>query len=212
MVATREPQARRELSTGPAGLAAKALASWPRCPLRCLRAFSPGPNSRWRNSHVICSVDPAHYWCPRRGFTIGASGLAIAQFGMSGPGSQLGMPQYMRAELKPSLSSAPMKGVYVAKGTFKLHLGKPNAPRAQTALGKDAHGGKKWLVDPLPTAGKLALVPFAAGLLCAPPHLAPQLRQTTLRRRKRATALAPCHACCARGAALQGARTKRIRD
>ena len=34
------------------------------------------------------------------GFTVGASSLAIANFGMSGPGSQLGMPQYMRAEFK----------------------------------------------------------------------------------------------------------------
>jgi hypothetical protein len=34
------------------------------------------------------------------GFTLGASSLAIAQFGMSGPGSQLGMPQYMKADSK----------------------------------------------------------------------------------------------------------------
>jgi hypothetical protein len=40
------------------------------------------------------------------GFTIGVSGLATANFGMSGPGSQLGMPQYMKAD---SLRKAPMK-------------------------------------------------------------------------------------------------------
>src|SRR5262245_56731562 len=30
------------------------------------------------------------------GIAIGAAGVALADFGMSGPGSQLGMPQYMR--------------------------------------------------------------------------------------------------------------------
>src|SRR5262249_15148690 len=34
------------------------------------------------------------------GFTIGVSALAVADFGMSGPGSQLGMPQYMKADSK----------------------------------------------------------------------------------------------------------------
>jgi len=47
------------------------------------------------------------------GFTIGASSLAIANFGMSGPGSQLGMPQYMRAESKAVAELGDHEGVYV---------------------------------------------------------------------------------------------------
>jgi hypothetical protein len=95
------------------------------------------------------------------GFTIGASSLAIAQFGMSGPGSQLGMPQYMRAESKAIAELGDHEGVYVDKGTFKLHLGKPKAIPAADALGKGAHevangaiiyrsGGKLYLVDGTP--------------------------------------------------------------
>jgi hypothetical protein len=95
------------------------------------------------------------------GFTLGASSLAIANFGMSGPGSQLGMPQYMRAESKAVAELADHEGVFVDKGTFKLHLGKPKATPSPDALGKGAHevangaiiyrsGGKLYLVDGTP--------------------------------------------------------------
>jgi len=95
------------------------------------------------------------------GFTVGASSLAIANFGMSGPGSQLGMPQYMRAESKAVAELGDHEGVYVDKGTFKLHLGKPKATPSADALGKGAHevangaiiyrsGGKLYLVDGTP--------------------------------------------------------------
>ena len=96
------------------------------------------------------------------GFTIGASSLAIANFGMSGPGSQLGMPQYMKAESKAVAELGDHEGVFVDKGTFKLHLGKPKGttPTAD-ALGKGAQevangaiiyrsGGKLYLVDAMP--------------------------------------------------------------
>ena len=96
------------------------------------------------------------------GFVLGVSSLAIADFGMSGPGSQLGMPQYMRAESKAVAELADHEGVYVDRSTFKLHLGKPKggAPTA-AALGKGAHevangaiiyrsGGKLYLVDGTP--------------------------------------------------------------
>jgi hypothetical protein len=95
------------------------------------------------------------------GATIGASGLAIAQFGMSGPGSQLGMPQYMKAETTAVAELANNEGVYVDKTTFKLHMGKPKASPPPDALGKGAHevangaiiyrsGGKLYLVDATP--------------------------------------------------------------
>src|SRR5262245_9159219 len=95
------------------------------------------------------------------GFTIGASGLAIAEFGMSGPGSQLGMPQYMKAESNAVAQLGDHEGVYVDKSTFKLHLGKPKATPPADALGKGAHevsngaiiyrsGGKLYLVDGTP--------------------------------------------------------------
>ena len=96
------------------------------------------------------------------GFTIGASGLAVAEFGMSGPGSQLGMPQYMRAESKAVAQLGDHEGIYVDKSSFGLHMGKPKgaAPTAD-ALGKGAHevsngaiiyrsGGKLYLVDGTP--------------------------------------------------------------
>jgi hypothetical protein len=95
------------------------------------------------------------------GFTIGASSLAIAQFGMSGPGSQLGMPQYMRAETKAVAELGDHQGVYVDKATYKLHLGKPKANPTAEDLGKGGHevtngaiiyrsGGKLYLVDGTP--------------------------------------------------------------
>ena len=96
------------------------------------------------------------------GFTIGASSLAIANFGLSGPGSQLGMPQYMKAETKAVAQLGDHEGVYVDKSTFNLHLGKPKgATPAADALSKGAHevsngaiiyrsGGKLYLVDGMP--------------------------------------------------------------
>ncbi len=95
------------------------------------------------------------------GFTLGASGLAIANFGMSGPGSQLGMPQYMRAESKAVAELGDHEGVYVDKTTYKLHMGKPKASPSADALAKGAHevsngaiiyrsGGKLFLVDGTP--------------------------------------------------------------
>jgi hypothetical protein len=98
------------------------------------------------------------------GFSIGASSLAIANFGMSGPGSQLGMPQYMRAEAKAVAELGDHEGVYVDKGTFKLHLGKSKGTPTADALSKGAHevtngaiiyrsGGKLYLVDGMPDRG-----------------------------------------------------------
>jgi len=100
------------------------------------------------------------------GFTIGASSLAIANFGLSGPGSQLGMPQYMKAETKAVAQLGDHEGVYVDKSTFNLHLGKPKgATPTADALGKGAHevsngaiiyrsGGKLYLVDGMPDRGE----------------------------------------------------------
>jgi hypothetical protein len=95
------------------------------------------------------------------GFSVGASSLAIAQFGMSGPGSQLGMPQYMRAESKSVAQLGDHEGVYVDKSAFNLHLGKPKAIPTAEVLGKGAHqvsngaiiyrsGGNLYLVDATP--------------------------------------------------------------
>ena len=95
------------------------------------------------------------------GFTIGASGLAIAQFGMSGPGSQMGMPSYMKADSNPLAELGNNEGVYVNKSTFKLHMGKPKANPALESLKKGAHevangaiifrhDGKLYLVDATP--------------------------------------------------------------
>lgn len=95
------------------------------------------------------------------GFTIGVSGLATANFGMSGPGSQLGMPQYMKADSNAVAELGNNEGVYVDKTTFKLHMGKPKAIPASEALSKGAHevstgaiifrnDGKLYLVDAKP--------------------------------------------------------------
>jgi hypothetical protein len=95
------------------------------------------------------------------GFTVGASGLAIANFGMSGPGSQLGMPQYMKADSNAVAELGNNEGVYVDKATFKLHMGKPKAIPASEVLAKGAHevssgaiifrnDGKLYLVDAKP--------------------------------------------------------------
>jgi hypothetical protein len=95
------------------------------------------------------------------GFSLGASGFAVAQFGMSGPGSQLGMPQYMRAESQAIAELGDHEGVYVNRTTYKLHLGKPKGNPATEALTKGGHevsngaiiyrsGGKLYLVDGTP--------------------------------------------------------------
>ena len=63
------------------------------------------------------------------GFVITASGFAIGQ--MSGPGSQLGMPAYMKGDAKALAELGNSEGVYVEKGTFKLHIGKGEATADQ---------------------------------------------------------------------------------
>jgi hypothetical protein len=95
------------------------------------------------------------------GFTVGVSGLAVADFGMSGPGSQLGMPQYMKADSKAIAELGNNEGVYVDKTTFKLHMGKPKAIPSLEVLAKGAqevttgaiifrHDGKVYLADAKP--------------------------------------------------------------
>jgi hypothetical protein len=95
------------------------------------------------------------------GFTVGASGFATADFGMSGPGSQLGMPQYMKSDANALAELGNNEGIYVDKTTFKLHMGKPKANPTSDALAKGAHevssgaiiyrhDGKLYLVDGKP--------------------------------------------------------------
>jgi hypothetical protein len=96
------------------------------------------------------------------GFTVAASGLAVAQqWGLTGPGSQLGMPQWMRAESKAVAELGNNEGIYVDKNTFKLHLGKPkdhpNAEALREGAKEVAHGaiifrsdGKLYIVDGKP--------------------------------------------------------------
>jgi len=121
----------------------------------------PCHHSKWRTRMSLARSTLPIIGAAVLGFTIGASGLAIAEFGMSGPGSQLGMPQYMRAESKAVAELGDHEGVYVDKGTFKLHLGKPKAIPNADSLGKGAHevangaiiyrsGGKLYLVDGTP--------------------------------------------------------------
>jgi hypothetical protein len=93
------------------------------------------------------------------GFALGASGYAIAQ--MSGPGSQLGMPMYMKgADAVAELANN--EGVFVDRTTFKLHLGKPKGdPLSEikrTGAKEVAQGaiifrsdGKLYIVDAKPT-------------------------------------------------------------
>ena len=92
------------------------------------------------------------------GVAIGASGFAIAQqWGMSGPGSSLGMPQYMKGEAKALAELGNTEGVYVEKGTFKLHMGKGEVTAdkiAKMGAKEVAHGAiifrsgdKLYLVD-----------------------------------------------------------------
>ena len=70
---------------------------------------------------------------------LGISGLTAAQFGLSGPGSQLGMPQYMRAETKPMVELQNNEGIYVNKSTFSVHMGKPKTAVPTEALKNAAH-------------------------------------------------------------------------
>jgi hypothetical protein len=74
------------------------------------------------------------------GLAIGASGVAIGQqWGMSGPGSQLGMPSYMKGAPTAVAELGNNQGVYVEKGNFRIHLGKGDA----TAEHLDKTGAKK---------------------------------------------------------------------
>jgi hypothetical protein len=70
---------------------------------------------------------------------LGASGLAAAQFGLTGPGSQLGMPQYMRSESKPMVELQNNEGIYINNKTFSVHMGKPKATVPTEALRQAAH-------------------------------------------------------------------------
>ena len=93
------------------------------------------------------------------GFALGASGYAIAQ--TWGPGSQLGMPMYMKgADAVAELANN--EGVFVDKTTFKLHLGKPKGDPAaeitRTGAKEVSQGaiifrsdGKLYIVDAKPT-------------------------------------------------------------
>ena len=75
------------------------------------------------------------------GFAIGASGFAIAQqWGMSGPGSQLGMPSYMKGAPTGLAELQNGDAVFVENGTFKLHLGKGETPPARMGAQEVAHG------------------------------------------------------------------------
>jgi hypothetical protein len=95
------------------------------------------------------------------GFMLGATGLAIAQFGMSGPSSQLGMPQYMKPDTQAVAELGNNEGVYVDRATFKLHMGKPKGnPTSEilrTGAKEVANGaiifrsdGKLYIVDAKP--------------------------------------------------------------
>jgi hypothetical protein len=93
------------------------------------------------------------------GFAIAASGFAVGQqWGLSRPGPQLGMPQFMRgADAKGLVELGNNEGVYVDKGTFKLSLGKGDTSADQISkMGAKevAHGAiifrsgdKLYLVD-----------------------------------------------------------------
>ena len=68
------------------------------------------------------------------GLAIGAPGAAIGQqWGMSGPGSQLGMPSYMKGAPTGLAELGNGDAVFVENGTFKLHLGKGETPPDQIA-------------------------------------------------------------------------------
>jgi len=92
------------------------------------------------------------------GLTMGAAGIALGQqWGMSGPGSQLGMPSYMNGQAQDLVALGDNQGVFVDKGTFKLHLGNGTPTTEQIAKmgAKEVengaiifrHGGKLYIVD-----------------------------------------------------------------
>jgi hypothetical protein len=57
------------------------------------------------------------------------AGFAVGQqFGLSGPGSQLGMPQYMRGGTPTALAAlGNNQGIYVEKDTFQINMGSGEA-------------------------------------------------------------------------------------
>jgi hypothetical protein len=92
------------------------------------------------------------------GLTIGAAGIAIGQqWGITGPGSQIGMPSYMNGQTQDLVALGDNQGVFVDKGTFKLHLGAgaPNADQIAKMGAQEVEngaiifrsGGKLYIVD-----------------------------------------------------------------
>jgi hypothetical protein len=92
------------------------------------------------------------------GLAIGASGLAIAQqWGITGPGSQIGMPSYMNGQASDLVALGNDQGVFVDKGTFKLRIGngapttdqiaKMGAKEVENGAIIFRHGGKLYIVD-----------------------------------------------------------------
>jgi hypothetical protein len=92
------------------------------------------------------------------GLAIGASGIAIGQqWGITGPGSQIGMPSYMNGQASDLVALGDNQGVFVDKGTFKLHLGNgaPTADQIAKMGAKEVengaiifrHSGKLYIVD-----------------------------------------------------------------
>jgi hypothetical protein len=84
-------------------------------------------------------------------FTIGASGLAIAQ----------SFSQYMKTDTQAVAELGNNEGVYVDRTTFKLHMGKPKGNPTAEILKTGAkevstgaiifrHDGKLYIVDAKP--------------------------------------------------------------
>jgi hypothetical protein len=91
------------------------------------------------------------------GLTVGA-GIALGQqWGITGPGSQIGMPSYMNGQASDLVALGDNQGVFVDKGTFKLHIG--NGTPTPEQIGKMGakevengaiifrSGGKLYIVD-----------------------------------------------------------------
>jgi len=92
------------------------------------------------------------------GVAIGAAGIAIGQqWGLTGPGSQLGMPSYMNGQASDLVALGDNQGVFVDKGTFKLRIGngtptddqvaKMNAHEVEHGAIIFRHAGKLYIVD-----------------------------------------------------------------
>jgi hypothetical protein len=92
------------------------------------------------------------------GLTIGAAGIALGQqWGITGPGSQIGMPSYMNGQSQDLVALGDNQGVFVDKGTFKLHIGNgaPTADQIAKMGAKEVEngaiifrsGGKLYIVD-----------------------------------------------------------------